>query len=306
MTNLPKILKEQLENFFYILDVGYVNKSESGDGTVKYLFNTGENDFIEAVYLKDKNKRITFCISSQSGCRMGCAFCMTGKMGLKRNLNFTQIISQILFLSKVMSEDMEVVDTSFNIVFMGMGEPLDNFENLTRTIEILTSADYFNMPQSRITVSTCGLADKILPLMERFNDLTLAMSLISADQKKRENVIPIAKKYDVDYLLRTLNECHRLYGNRITLEYVLIRNFNMDDCDIEMLKKFKTDYFHLNIIPVNSKDESRPSENEIKAFMAKIARAGFNASRRYRRGDDIQADCGQLFWDYKKAGMTDS
>ena len=298
MSNIPKVVRQKFSECFDILDVQPIDMTQSNDGTKKFLFRTGNGLYIEAVYLKDKNKRITFCISSQSGCRMGCAFCRTSKMGLAGNLSYPQIISQVLFLSKVMADDPEVVDTAFNIVFMGMGEPLDNFDNLVKAIGILTDPDYFGMPQYRITVSTCGIMNMIKPLFEAYPGIMLALSLISASQEKRESVIPMAKKYKLIDMVKILDECHALYDNRITLEYVLIKGFNDSDDDIEELEMFRKDCYHLNIIPLNSNDETRPSETEIKEFMNKLAKSGFNATRRYRRGDDIKADCGQLYWEY--------
>ncbi len=218
-------------------------------------------------------------------------------MGLIRDLTYSEIVSQILYLSSVMKEDKDVVDASFNIVFMGMGEPLDNFEEVAKSLEILTDKEYFNLSQGRITVSTSGINDKIEPLLERFNNIKIALSLISANNAKRASVMPVTNKFPVEILYKTLSECYKKYKNRFTLEYVLIKNFNMSDEDIDDLELFNKEPFHINLIPLNHSDDDmkRPEENEIKHFQTKLEKKGFCVTRRYRRGDDINADCGQLY-----------
>jgi 23S rRNA (adenine2503-C2)-methyltransferase len=298
ITNLPKSIRDKLDEHFFILDIFPETNFSSSDGTIKYLFRLNDGEYIESVFLKDKNNRITFCISTQSGCRMGCKFCMTGKMNLIRNLTHSEIISQILFLSGIMYSDKSVVDTAFNIVFMGMGEPLDNFENLTRSIDILIDSSYFNLNISRITVSTCGLIDKIKLLSENYPGLKLAVSLNSANQEKREKIMPVSKSNPVQKLADVLYEIYEKNKNRITLEYVLIENFNMEDSDLKDLEVFNSKAFHINLIPLNCEDEKfkKPSEKKIKYFQEFLEKTGFNVTRRYRRGEDIQADCGQLYW----------
>lgn len=301
MSNIPLSLRTYLDENYYIMDVKPVKRLDSTDGTIKFLFELTDKCCVEAVYLKDKNNRVTFCVSSQVGCRMGCKFCKTGLMGLVRNLSRSEIISQILYLCDIMDKDKDVVDTAFNIVFMGMGEPLDNLDELTEVINILTGKDFFYLSQSRLTVSTCGLKDRIIMLLEKFNNINIALSLICADPKKRESVMPITNKYSIQELHDTLLQCYKKYKNRFTLEYVLIKNFNMSDDDINKLELFNNEAFHINLIPLNHNDDTieRPSEEEIKTFQKKLETRGFCVTRRYRRGDDIKADCGQLYWDAK-------
>jgi 23S rRNA (adenine2503-C2)-methyltransferase len=301
ITNIPKDIRNYLSDNFYVLDVVPYQKLESSDGTIKFLFELNDSSYVESVYLKDKNNRVTFCVSSQVGCRMGCIFCKTGKMGLIRNLTATEIISQILYLTKVMVLDKNVVDTSFNIVFMGMGEPLDNFEELVKSIKIITDKNYFGITEHRITVSTSGLIKKIPELLKVFPSINLAVSLTSADNEKRINIMPVTKSNPLRDLSEMLISCYNQYNNRITLEYVLIKNFNMSDDDIKSLKIFNHKAFHLNLIPLNSENENEiPGEYEIKIFMEKLEKNGFCITRRYRRGEDIKADCGQLYWANKK------
>ena len=201
ITNLPLDLRNKLSSEYQVLTILLLKEQISKDGTLKYLFKLYDDNCIESVILKDNNDRITFCISTQSGCRMGCTFCKTGKMGFRRNLDYTEIISQILFLSNK-------TKNNFNIVFMGMGEPLDNFDNLIKSIEIIKNRKYFNMSLSRVTVSTCGIIDKITPLFEKYPSICLAVSINSLIQKNRESIMPISKKYTLDKLLTTLYNCN--------------------------------------------------------------------------------------------------
>jgi len=287
MNNIPKKILIDLENNFNILDIEEKDIKKSFDGTIKYLFKLNDNNYIESVLLKDINYRYTFCISTQSGCRMGCTFCKTGKMGLKRNLTYTEIISQILFLSSM-------IDKSYNIVFMGMGEPLDNFDNLTKAIEIIINN--LKLSMSRITVSTCGITDKIIPLLEKFNSINLAVSLNSMIQKNREKIMPISKKYNINDLLTVIKYVINRYKNRITFEYVLIEDFNMNDDDLSEIAKLKEYNIMFNLIPAND-DNIKLNQEAINRFYNELKKLGINSTKRYRRGYDINAACGQLYWD---------
>jgi 23S rRNA (adenine2503-C2)-methyltransferase len=290
MTNLPSKLRNNLEANFSIINIKEHDKKVSKDGTIKFLFHLEDDNYIESVLLKDINGRYTFCISTQVGCKMNCSFCMTAKMGFIRNLHYTEIISQILLLSKIANK-------SFNIVFMGMGEPLDNFDNLSKTISVLISKSGFKMSPSRITVSHCGILKEIINLLELFPEINIACSLNSAIQSKREKIMPIAKKYKLSELIKTLDEAIHRYKKRITLEYVLIKNFNSGREDIKKLNeliKNKKNYL-INIIPYNNNEKT--DEKIITLFMKELSSSGFNVTRRYRRGGDIQADCGQLYTD---------
>lgn len=293
MTNISTALRDALDNDYGVLDIEKVDVKESVDGTKKFLFKLSDDNCIESVVLKDKNERLTFCISTQSGCRMGCTFCLTGKMNLKRNLNFSEIVSQVLYLSALHP------DKHFNIVFMGMGEPLDNYDNLAFAIKVFTDKLYMDMSVTRITVSTCGLVHKIPQLVNDFPSINLAVSINTLIQEKRERIMPISRKYPVDVLMKTLNECYVSTKNRITLEYVLLKGFNMGQEDIDAFSGLKRGRFLINIIPENQR-EHRPSEKSVTAFCNKLRAMGFNVSRRYRRGDDISAACGQLYWENRE------
>lgn len=288
--NLPKNIRDHLIENFSILKLESVMEKISIDGTKKNLFKLGDNTYIESVILKDIKNRYTFCISSQCGCKMGCNICKTAEMGFIRNLDYIEIISQVLYLFSI-SRKLD------NIVFMGMGEPLDNFDQLIKSIKIIVKKLNFSI--TRITVSTCGLTDKIENLFEIFPNIRLAVSLNASIQEKREEIMPISKKYPLEELLITLDRCYLKYKNRISFEYVLIKNFNMNQTDLDGFKNFKKSY-HINLIPFNSTDENlKPSNESVKFFYNKLEKMGFNVTIRKRRGSDIQADCGQLYYYFK-------
>jgi len=288
--NIPKNIRDHLVENFSVLKLESVLEKKSVDGTRKFLFKLNDNNYIESVILKDNKNRYTFCISSQCGCKMGCLICKTAEMGFFRNLDYVEIISQILYLLSV-SKKLD------NIVFMGMGEPLDNFIELIKCIKVIVERLKFSI--TRITVSTCGLTDKIEKLFEEFPNIRLAVSLNSTIQEKREKIMPICKKYPINELIDTLDRCYLKYKNRISLEYVLIKNFNMTQEDIEGFKNFKK-FYHINLIPFNSSDENmKPSDKNVKFFYNKLEKMGFNATIRLRKGSDIQADCGQLYYFFK-------
>ena len=297
MSNIPQNMQNLLDENFHILDLNEQDKKISADGTVKYLFKLLDGNCIESVILKDENGRYTFCISTQVGCKFNCSFCMTGKMAFIRDLTYSEIISQILFLANA-------IEKNFNIVFMGMGEPLDNFDNLVSSIKIICHKNGFNFSISRVTVSTNGIIDKIPELFKIFPKINLAVSINSFLQGKREKIMPIAKKFLLNDLINILLVCYKKYKNRITLEYVLINNFNDNIEEIEEIKKLKRDPFLINIIPLNIDDSinnnEKLDESKIKWFSEELNKAGFLVTRRYRRGEDIQASCGLLCWQNKK------
>ncbi len=304
MTTLPLQMRSNLEQRFFINTLVIEKMLVSKDGTVKCLFKLQDGSFIESVLLRDINNRKTFCISSQVGCRMGCRFCKTGEMGLIRNLTAEEIVSQLLHLYKIqidnkndeqqMNSDLE----RFNIVLMGMGEPLDNIDELSSALTIITDKRIFGLSQDRITLSTCGVADRLMDFFKTFPGINLAVSLNSNISAKRSTIMPINNKYPLEILIKKLDEYYRLFKNRVTLEFVLIRDFNTGRDEVEgFIKNFKTDRVHINLIPLNHNDElfRMPVIGEVNYILNELEKAGFNVTRRYRRGDDINADCGQLY-----------
>ncbi|MBR6199259.1 MAG: 23S rRNA (adenine(2503)-C(2))-methyltransferase RlmN [Spirochaetales bacterium] len=298
MTNLSISMRESLSDRYNILGVREEQCWTSSDGTIKFLFELcKDRQFVESVYLKDKNNRVTFCVSSQVGCRMGCTFCKTGRMGLIRNLTAGEIISEVMFLWNVMKHDESVTDKFFNIVFMGMGEPLDNIDNLCAAIDKITNQQYIGMSQTRITISTCGLVDKIESVLIKFPQINFALSLNSSRQEQRLTVMPAAKLHSISEMKKILDGLAVKYKTRFTLEYVMIAGFNICYEDAAALKCWTPKHYLINLIPLNHSDEhqKRPNEHQITKFADMLQSFGLKVTRRYRRGADIQADCGQLF-----------
>lgn len=296
ISTIPKDLRNGLPQKFHILEVKEAARKESLDGTVKFLFKLHDGKCIESVFLIDKNNHVTFCISSQVGCRMGCVFCKTGTMGLLRNLSATEILSEVLYLYHFMAAEKGLKNQLFNIVYMGMGEPLDNFDNVMESVSLITNSAFFGLSASRITISTCGLVDKIDSALRRFPTLRFALSLNHSIQEEREKIMPIAKKISLDEIAVKLKKLYAEFKNRFTLEYVLIKNVNMNKKEIDAMQRFHHQAFHINLIPLNHSDDlvKRPEEKEIAYFMQELERRHFCVTRRYRRGADIDAACGEL------------
>jgi len=305
VTTIPFPLRNQLIEKFEIVSLREETRQVSTDGTVKFLFRLNDDHFIESVFLIDKNNHVTFCISSQVGCRMGCVFCQTGKMGLLRNLTSYEIVSQVIFLYSFMVNEKKIDDRLFNIVFMGMGEPLDTIDEVIKAIGFITEKNNFSLSPTRITVSTCGILDKIEQILTIYPTLRVAVSLNSAIQEERMKIMPITKKFSVRDIESQLKRIYFTFKNRITLEYVLIKGVNDTIEDINALEIFNNEAFHLNIIPLNHSDNSisRPDEKAIKHFIDTLENKGFCVTRRYRRGDDIKADCGQLYYEKSQEAL---
>lgn len=296
ISTISKELRSSLSQKFHILEVKEVVRKESCDGTVKFLFELHDGKCIESVFLIDKNNHVTFCISSQVGCRMGCVFCKTGTMGLLRNLSATEILSEVLYLYHFMTAEKGLKNQLFNIVYMGMGEPLDNFDNVMESVALITNPAFFGLSPSRITISTCGLIDKIDSALRRFPTLRFALSLNHPIQEEREKIMPIARKFSLDEIAAQLKKLYAEFKTRFTLEYVLIKNVNMSKKEIAAMQRFRHQAFHINLIPLNHSDDlvKRPEEKEIAHFMQELERQHFCVTRRYRRGADIDAACGEL------------
>ncbi len=289
MTDIPERLRKLLQKRFYIYHLKEKREKVSKDGlTIKYDFLLEDKREIESVFLKDENGRITFCISTQIGCPVGCIYCATGKMGLKRNLTAGEIINQIITISKIKSKPN-------NIVFMGMGEPLLNFENLVKSIKILNQT---GMGHRRITVSTCGIIKGIYNLADTGLDVKLAVSLGSAIDKKRKGLIPYARTHSIDELLKALIYYKNKTKRRITIEYTLIKDINDTREDVLALTEFaKKIRAHVNIIrynPIKGINLFKPDSKIVERFKKTLIKSGLKVTERYRRGNDIKAACGQL------------
>ena len=291
MTDLPINIREILKEKCVLSSVFIRNKQISSDGTIKFLFQLKDNSYAEAVLMRfDNRANLTACISTQVGCPMGCDFCATAKLGFVRNLTTDEIITQIYLIQ---------ADTGLkitNIVYMGQGEPLLNFENLLGSIKIFR--EQFQIGARRITVSTCGIIPAIEELAKINFQSTLAISLHSPNQKIRELIMPVAKKYNYNSLLETLKNYTQKTGRRVTVEYVLIDKINSSIKDAEELArniaKLKC---NVNLIVYNNHEKSKynkPSKTEIQKFKYILEASGKKVTVRLERGADIDAACGQL------------
>ena len=291
MTDLPKELRAALAERFRIGGPRTVRRAASEDGTVKYLFGLADGATIEAVDIPDGARR-TFCISSQAGCGLACRFCVTGFWGAGRNLSAAEIVGQVLAIRR----DADLPESGFNLVFMGMGEPLLNLEAVETALSILTEW----VSWRRITVSTAGVVPGIDSMASWRQRPNLALSLHAPDDDRRTALMPVNRSYPIRELLAALDRYPLERGRRITVEYLLIRDFNDALADADALAGLLADLrVKVNLIPINPDpvlgDEMvPPEESRVDAFQARLERRGLVATVRRRRGDDVSAACGQL------------
>lgn len=292
LTTFSQDLKDKINNSSEIYGVKKVLELKSKlDETKKYLFELHDENVIESVLMKYKYG-YTVCISTQVGCKMGCAFCASTKKGLIRNLYASEMLDEIYEIERL--NDINVS----NIVLMGSGEALDNFDELIRFIELISAKEGKNLSKRNITISTCGLADKILKLAEYDYPITLTISLHNADEEERKKIMPITRKYPFDELIPALKEYQEKINKRISFEYVLIDGLNdsyKSALDIKnLLKDIKS---HINLIPLNKikeYDEEPSTSENINKFKKYLEDFGFNVTIRRELGADINASCGQL------------
>ncbi len=288
MTNLPKSLREKLSEEFSIGYPEVLELREGTDGTKKFLLGLEDGEAVEAVWIPEKG-HTTFCLSSQVGCRMGCQFCATATMGLRRNLFFWEITGQVLRL-------LEGTEGRVNIVLMGMGEPLDNWENVAAAIEILK--DWMGFSPRRITLSTVGLLPKLKEALLRFPNLRVALSLNFPDDERRSRFMPINKKFPIREILQTIRELPIKRRERVTIEYVLIKGVNDSIRDARKLGKLLRGLrVKINLIPYNENEIlpwKRPEDERVEAFASALREMGYSVFVRYSKGNEIKAACGQL------------
>ena len=292
MTNLSKDLREKLKANYTLNSLEAVAVQTSKiDGTQKYLFRLHDGHVVESVLMRYHHGN-SVCISSQVGCLMGCRFCASTIGGKVRDLTASEMLGQIYKIQKLSEERVH------NVVVMGTGEPLDNYDNLVQFIKMLTDENGLNISQRNLTVSTCGIVPKIRQLAEEKFQMTLALSLHATTQEKRKQLMPIANKYD---LKEVLDACHYYYeqtGRRITFEYSLVGGVNDTKQDAEELTKLIGKFpCHVNLIPVNpikERDFVQPNKQECQAFRNKLEKNGINATIRREMGRDIDGACGQL------------
>jgi len=292
MTSLSEDLRTKLQETYQIGIPTILNKVVSVDGTTKYLLSLQDGSNIEMVIIPNEKKN-TLCISSQVGCARQCEFCATAKLGFTRNLETYEITSQVFLAIKELSDDKLT-----NIVFMGMGEPLDNFDNVVKAIRILQHDLCFNFSPRRITVSTSGVIPQISKLADTGLKLKLAVSLNSAIQAKREQLMPISKAYPLSELKKNLIDFRKKTPYRITFEYVMIKDYNIGRIDVKALLKYLGDIScKLNVIKWNKVDDlsyETPSATEVSRFINSMNILSSAVTYRRSRGTDIDAACGQL------------
>lgn len=292
MTNLSRELRERLNETYMILPVELLERQESSlDGTNKFLFMLHDQNVVESVLMRYKHGN-SVCISSQVGCRMGCRFCASTIGGLVRNLSASEMLGQVYSIQRITGERVS------NVVIMGTGEPLDNYENFLRFIRLLTDEHGLHISQRNVTVSTCGIVPKMRELAEEDLQITLALSLHGTTQEKRKELMPVANKYGLQDVLHACDEYFEKTGRRITFEYSLVHGVNDTDEDAsELVRILKPRNCHLNLIPVNPVKERsfvRPSRKNALNFKNKLEKSGINVTIRREMGADIDGACGQL------------
>jgi len=313
MSNLPVVLRKKLAEEFYILGLEIADLQESSDGTTKFLFKLKDENFVEAVNIPfgkrapglirragTRRCAATGCISSQVGCKFGCKFCASGIEGFKRNLSVGEILDEVLYLKNNAQEAGLT-----HIVFMGTGEPMDNYDSVLKAIRIINSAQGFNIGARRITISTCGIIPGIEKLVQEDLQVEISVSLHAAEDKLRSQIMPINKKYPLADLIKCCHDYIAKTNRQITFEYILIKGFNSDASNAEKLVTLLKDLrlAKVNLIPANSIPELKilpPTGQEVLWFKNKLFNSGINVTLRKERGQDIDAACGQLRQRYEK------
>ena len=292
MGNIPAKLKDRLKEAYTCSSLQMIDVFTSGiDGTQKYLFRLQDGNVIESVLMKYKHGN-SVCVYSQVGCRMGCRFCASTLGGLTRNLQTGEILDQVYQIQKYSGERVS------NLVLMGTGEPMDNYDNVVKFIRMLSDEHGLNISQRNITVSTCGIVPRIYDLAKEKLQITLALSLHAATQEKRKELMPIAYKYELGEVLEACRYYYEQTGRRLTFEYSLVGGVNDTDRDVQQLVGLVSGLnCHINLIPVNPiKERSYVQSNArvVANFKTKLEKYGINATIRREMGRDIGGACGQL------------
>ena len=291
MTNLSLDLREKLKQNYTICNYNILKKQESKDGTIKYLFDVLDGNAIETV-LMSYHHGYSICVSSQIGCKMGCKFCASTLGGLDRNLTPSEMLSQIYYIQRDTEERVS------NVVMMGTGEPMDNYDNVLRFLELITSEDGLNISQRNITISTCGIVPKIKELAEKHLQITLAISLHSPNDEMRRGLMPIAMRYSINELLDACHYYFKETNRRMTFEYSLVAGVNDQPVHAqELASRLKGFPCHVNLIPVNpikERDFKQSMPKSVMEFKKILEKNRVNVTIRREMGADINAACGQL------------
>ena len=292
MTNISKQLRDTLKKNYDIYNCSIEKKLVSVyDDTVKYLFRLNDGELIESVVMKYKYG-YTICVSSQVGCKMGCKFCASGIAGFVRNLTTGEILSQVYKAQKDLGIRIS------HIVMMGVGEPLDNYDNVIRFLSMISDENGLNIGMRNISLSTCGVVSGIYKLMEEKLQLTLSISLHAPNDSIRSNTMPVNDRWNIDELLAACKDYIKATNRRISFEYAMISGVNdSDECAKELGSRLKGMLCHVNLIPVNSVKERsyrKSSKERMESFIKILEKYGINATVRRTLGSDINASCGQL------------
>lgn len=292
MTNLSAAFRNRLKEEYPLTTLRVVREQTSAiDGTKKFLFALPDGNLVESVWMQYKHGN-SVCISSQVGCRMGCRFCASTLDGLERNLTPSEMLRQVYQIQKITGERVS------NIVIMGTGEPLDNYDNFLKFIHMVSDEHGLNISQRNITASTCGIVPNIRKLAEEKLQITLALSLHGSNQEKRRSLMPVANKYELHEVLEACDYYFEKTGRRITFEYSLVHGVNDTPEDAkELMGILKDRNCHLNLIPVNpikERNYEKPDKKSAENFKNKLEKNGINVTIRREMGSDIDGACGQL------------
>ena len=296
MSNISSSLRTKLDEIYCINSIKIVRKLESAlDNTVKYLYELPDGNHIESVMMEYKHGN-SLCISTQVGCKMGCNFCASTIAGFKRNLLPSEMLLQVYTAEEDSGKHVD------SIVLMGIGEPLDNFDNVVKFLKMLSSETGKNLSLRHVSLSTCGLVDRIYDLAEYRFGLTLSISLHAVTDEKRSSIMPVNKRYNISQLIKACKDYMDKTGRRISFEYAVIHGVNDTAADAEgLIRLLKGMNCHVNLIPVNEIKERnyRSDRNALKNFASALEKGGLNATIRRTLGADIDAACGQLRREYE-------
>lgn len=296
ITVFSKDLRDKIKEDAFITDLKVVDVYKSKiDDTHKFLFELHDGQIIETVFMS-YDDRNTICVSCQVGCKMGCSFCASTKAGFKRNLSVAEIISQVYKVEEILNQSIN------NIVFMGIGEPLDNYDNMVKSILILNDPQGKNLSQRSMTLSTSGLADKIIDLSDLKLSINLAVSFHYPFDKERSEFMPVNKRFNIQTLLKACDYYFEQTGRRVSFEYVLVDGLNDTNAHVDRLVElFRGKNIHINLIPLNEISEfnySASKKSSIKQFQERLNKRGINTTLRNKKGADIEGACGQLRVNY--------
>ncbi len=291
MTNLPKGLRAQINEQGFTVIEEETRQTSKKDDTIKFLFRLQDGQMIETVFMRYSYGN-SVCISSQAGCRMGCSFCASTIGGLVRNLTASEMLEQVYACMRITGERVS------NVVVMGTGEPLDNYDNVMRFLELVTDKKGLNISMRHISLSTCGVVPRIYELAEKKLGLTLSISLHAPNDKIRSQTMPVNSKWNIEELLTACRYYTKVTSRRISFEYAMIDSFNDSvECAEELASRLSGMLCHINLIPVNNVRENnyeRSNEKNIKRFISVLERHGLTVTVRRTLGSDINASCGQL------------